>query len=395
MRLVGRNDLMLLAGLTVALFVIFVEPVARLIEYAREIEQARGLQLLPGLVILTGVYIFYQLRKRHEIRALALAAEADAHQARARESETARLVEFGRALALTRSQDEDSIRSAVTEHLPRLAPGRSGWVMLRMDGIWQPLVTLGDVRLADLERAARRAVLGEVGVVGAGAAADACFPMIAGGAPLGVLGVASQPPLTEHQHGILTTASALLGAAVKNAQLFKEIHENSVRDALTGCSNRKHALEVIDVELRRAWRSQQPLSLIMFDLDHFKRINDEYGHLCGDAVLSAVGQRMTAVLRGSDLKCRYGGEEFLILLPDTPLAGAQRVAETLRRELEENPVRWNADVIRVTASFGIATASAGEVEVSPLIGRADAALYLAKQEGRNCVRVAEVRAAIA
>ena len=126
--------------------------------------------------------------------------------------------------------------------------------------------------------------------------------------------------------------------SVKNAQLFREVRENSVSDALTGCFTRGHALEVVDAELRRARRSQMPVSLIMFDLDHFKDVNDRHGHLCGDAVLSAVGKRMKEVLRGSDLKCRYGGEEFLVLLPETPLHGARRVADTLRREIAERPV---------------------------------------------------------
>ena len=118
------------------------------------------------------------------------------------------------------------------------------------------------------------------------------------------------------------------------------MRENSLRDGLTGCFNRTHAIEVIDTELRRARRSQAPVSLIMFDIDHFKEINDRYGHLCGDAVLAAVGARMRDVLRGSDLKCRYGGEEFLVLLPETPLEGAKRVAETLRRELADMQIAW-------------------------------------------------------
>jgi diguanylate cyclase (GGDEF)-like protein len=113
------------------------------------------------------------------------------------------------------------------------------------------------------------------------------------------------------------------------------VRENSVRDGLTGCNNRTHALEVIDTELRRARRSQTPVSLIMFDIDHFKDVNDRFGHLCGDAVLAAVGVKMRQVLRGSDIKCRFGGEEFLVMLPETPLEGAKRVADTLRRELSE------------------------------------------------------------
>jgi diguanylate cyclase (GGDEF)-like protein len=126
----------------------------------------------------------------------------------------------------------------------------------------------------------------------------------------------------------------------------------------------------------------------MFDLDHFKDINDRYGHLCGDAVLASVGGRMKEVLRGSDLKCRYGGEAFVVLLPETPLHGAKRVAETLRRELADKPIQWNGEPIAVTASFGISVALPSEVDIQALIARADAALYRAKDEGRNCVRLA-------
>src|SRR4030095_1392787 len=98
---------------------------------------------------------------------------------------------------------------------------------------------------------------------------------------------------------------------------------------------RRHSMEVMDSELRRARRSRGSFSVVMFDIDHFKSINDRVGHLCGDAVLAQVGHRMKAVLRGSDVKCRYGGEEFLVLLPDTTPAGARRVADLLRTKLEE------------------------------------------------------------
>jgi two-component system, cell cycle response regulator len=165
------------------------------------------------------------------------------------------------------------------------------------------------------------------------------------------------------------------------------VKENSLRDALTGCTTRAHAMEIIDAELRRARRSQMPVSMIMFDLDYFKDVNDRYGHLCGDAVLAAVGRRMKDVLRGSDLKCRYGGEEFLVLLPDTPLHGARRVAETMRREIAERPIPWAGESLAVTASFGITQALPGEINIQAVVARADAALYRAKEE-RNCVRIA-------
>src|SRR4029077_9030404 len=151
-----------------------------------------------------------------------------------------------------------------------------------------------------------------------------------------------------------------LGISIRNAQLFRALRENSLRDALTGCFNRAHAIDVIDTELRRARRSQMPVSLILFDLDRFKEVNDRLGHHCGDAVLAAVGALMRDVLRGSDFKCRYGGEEFLVLLPETPLEGAKRVADTLRSDLANLPIEWKGETLNVTASFGVTTAMPSE-----------------------------------
>jgi len=215
-----------------------------------------------------------------------------------------------------------------------------------------------------------------------------CIPMNAGGHAVGVLGVPENSgPFTEGRWRVLAATAALLGIALRNAQLFHELREHSLRDGLTNCFNRSHALEVLDVELRRARRSHLPVSLIMFDLDHFKEVNDRYGHLCGDAVLAAIGSRMRDVLRGSDLKCRYGGEEFLVLLPETPIEGAKRVADTLRREIADLPIHWKDETLQITASFGVTMALPSEIDSEAIISRADAALYRAKEQGRNCVRL--------
>ncbi|MBI2829420.1 MAG: GGDEF domain-containing protein [Acidobacteria bacterium] len=392
MRLIGRNDLFLLLGLAVALFAIVSRPLGRVLAYAHNIDQSTGLQLLPGLVILAVVFMFHQMRKRHEVRAEALAAAAAGRQAAARAAEMERLIAFGQALA--RSLDYESIRAAVREYLATLGEGRGGWVLTRTAGQWQPLTPVDDAQAIEHERAARRA-LGESDARADSVSGDVCFPMIVAGTPVGVFCVSPEPALTDHKRTTLAAAAALLAVSLKNAELFQEIREKSVRDSLTGCFNRKHALEVMDGELRRSRRSQLPLALIMFDLDHFKAINDRYGHLCGDAVLSAVGQRMNMVLRGSDLKCRYGGEEFLILLPDTTLSGACRVAELLRRKLEAEPVRWGEVDVPVTASFGLTAVASGELDVLAIIGRADAALYRAKENGRNCVCPADEHEAMA
>jgi len=281
----------------------------------------------------------------------------------------------------------------VSQHLPTIAGTNSVWVLVQQGTEW--LALTGDTRGAEdvLQWGdfAQQLLTGGHDKAPGGSSSDRAvgFPLIVGGSAMGVLGVRpTHGVLVADQRRIIEAAAALLAVSIKNAQLFREVKDNSVKDSLTGCFTRGHALDVIDGELRRARRSQTPVSLIMFDLDHFKDVNDRYGHLCGDAALSAVGKRMKEVLRGSDLKCRYGGEEFLVLLPETPLHGARRVAETLRREIAERPVPWAGEGLTVTASFGLAQTVPGEVNVHAVIARADQALYRAKADGRNCVRIA-------
>ena len=294
------------------------------------------------------------------------------------------LVEFGRALG--ESLSLDSIAEVATKYFPRLADGRLAWAMVRRGHEWHPLAVTGDRTIGECERTARIA-LGDTAAGAEGDRGDMCFPMLVAGEAVGVFGVAPDPPLPEPQRVALAAAAALLAVSVKNADLFHKLHETSVRDSLTGCANRAHAMAVIEAELSRSRRAKVPLSLIMFDLDHFKQINDQFGHLCGDAVLMTVGERLNETLRGGDLKCRYGGEEFLILLPDTTLAGAERAAEQVRGRLEERAVSWNDQNVQVTASFGLTAALPDELNVAAIIGRADEALYRAKASGRNRVCV--------
>ncbi len=390
MRVMGRNDVVLIVGLTVALFVVFSGPVSRFLDYVREIEATRGVHLLPALFILATIFSFHQLRKRQEMRDEADGVARAAREATERASEMSRLVAFGHALARSMdTESSESIRDVAAAQIPLLAPARGAWVMTRTrSGHWESLMAVGESSPTDRERAARRA-LGEADPLFGSAPGEICFPMIVAGTPEGVLGVASEPPLTDHQRSILSAAAALLAVSLKNSQLFREVRENSVRDDLTGCFNRAHALEVLDAEIRRSRRSKLPLSLIMIDLDNFKMINDTHGHLCGDAVLAAIGARMRSELRGSDLKCRYGGDEFMVILPDTPLGGAKQVSENLRQALEAHPIAWNAEQIRVTASFGVGVVNPTDQDPLAAIARADAALYRAKERGRNGVQAEE------
>jgi len=388
-----RQDRFLLAGLGIAVVVVFSGPIRYLLDLARDVERSSGLALIPALLILIFVFFIHQQGKRQEAKAHAVAAEADAVQAQGRADELERLVHFGEALG--RSLDLESIRDAATQHLPKLAESDEPWVMLRAGGHWQTLISTARDGRQDVERAreqiANRALQADGGsrITPVTADGQLCFALTAGGQTLGVLGIPDRAgPFTAGRLRVFAAAATLLAIAVRNAQLFQELRENSLRDGLTGCVNRTHAIEVINTELRRARRSQTPVSVIMFDIDHFKEINDRYGHLCGDAVLAAVGSRMRSVLRGGDVKCRYGGDEFLVLLPETPLEGAKRVADTLRREFADMPIQWKDDVLTITTSFGVTSSLPSEMDTDAIIGRADAALYLAKDRGRNCVRVA-------
>ncbi len=394
MRLFARRDAPLLAGLTAALVIIFATPISRLLDYTRDIERQSGLTLLPALVVLTVVFVFHVMRKRHDSQAQAAAAEAAKKEAERRTIELERLVAFGHALA--RSLDNTSIAAAVTQHLPRLTGTDKIWVLLLRGTKWEGLV--GDARgaeeIIEREHFADRLLGGARSASELGGTIG--FPLIVGGTAVGVLGVYANDHLLDgDRQRAVEAAAASLAVSLKNAQLFQEVRENSWRDSLTGCVTRTYATEVFDAELRRARRSQNPVSVVLFDLDHFKTVNDRFGHLCGDAVLAAVGQRMRDVLRGSDLKCRYGGEEFLVLLPETPLSGASRVAETLRREIADRVIPWAGETVSLTASFGVTQALPDEINIDAIVGRADAALYRAKADGRNCVRVAsETLAAI-
>ena len=400
MPLFNRRDRLLITGLTVALSVVFARQLSRLLDYARQAEDSYGVALIPGLIILIVVFVLHQQSQRQESRAEADAAAAAAREAEAHTKDLEQLVNFGQRLA--RSLDMDAIRDVLTALLPQMAGTPDVWVLIRTDGFWNNLLvssTLIPRREIDLlrELAAAQAVAIEPGSRsehdGVETEGQICFPMMAVGSAVGAVGFPKATTLTDSQRGILAAASSLMAVSIKNAQLFRDTRENSLRDGLTSCFNRSHGIEMTDTELKRARRARSPISVIMFDLDHFKDVNDRYGHLCGDSVLAAVGRRMKDVLRGSDVKCRYGGEEFLVVLPETPVEGAGRVAEILRAEIADNPVMYNGQRILVSASFGVTPVMASEVDAAAVIARADRALYRAKSEGRNCVRVTDPIAA--
>ncbi len=179
---------------------------------------------------------------------------------------------------------------------------------------------------------------------------------------------------------------AVRWSAPDEGRLWRQLYLRATRDALTGLLNRPSLEDRLARELERHARYGRGLALLVLDLDHFKRLNDEHGHAAGDAVLRAVGHAIAASLRSSDLAARVGGEEFVVVLPECALEQAREAAEKLRLGLAalEIPVPGGARV-RLTASLGLALAGPGEVAPAGLLARADAACYRAKGEGRDRV----------
>jgi diguanylate cyclase (GGDEF)-like protein len=175
--------------------------------------------------------------------------------------------------------------------------------------------------------------------------------------------------------------------AIQNARLYARVAELATLDELTGLSNRRSFFRQAVRELNRAVRNGRPLAALMIDLDHFKQINDRFGHTLGDWVLQKVGEVLRSELRGEDLCGRYGGEEFAVLLPETEGPKAQKVAERLRLRIAAIEIPGAEKTARVTASLGIALRPPHPVALEELLTQADHALYLAKQNGRDRVEM--------
>jgi diguanylate cyclase (GGDEF)-like protein len=385
-RLIARNDASLAMALVASTVLLFRQPLRNLFDAAHEFESRYQVDLVPALVLLVVVFVFHEYQKHAQAKADARTAAAEASQAKHRSLELAELMTFGQALA--NALDPASLQQVLWKFVPRFTHNREFWVLTRKGDRWDALLQdSSEARpLEQLEQLAIRAVGPETlrhDPDGVAIDQEFCLPLIAAGGPVGVMGVRMSPALSAEERKALGAAAALMAISVRNMQLFFEMRELSLRDALTGCFNRAHGLETLDGELRRSRRSGQPVSILMFDVDHFKTINDQFGHLHGDELLQRVGAQLARIVRSTDIRCRYGGDEFLLILPDTPALGAEQVAECVRRELSMLTVTLGDKTINVTASIGVATSVNGDRSANALVERADAALYQAKRAGRN------------
>ena len=183
-----------------------------------------------------------------------------------------------------------------------------------------------------------------------------------------------------------STIFRFLGGGNIEAEYHQVIYELTVRDALTEVHNKKFLMDFLDRELVRSVRHNRPLSVVMLDIDRFKSINDERGHLCGDHTLRELAARIKKTVRRDELFARFGGEEFVVVLPETDNKGAVKFAERLRTLVAVTPFTFAGEHFSVTVSLGVAT-TLGTEEMNPrqLLDVADKNLYAAKDQGRNCV----------
>ncbi len=173
--------------------------------------------------------------------------------------------------------------------------------------------------------------------------------------------------------------------AYRRIKLYKDIETMAITDDLTEVCTRRYFLERFEEEIKRAKARKTTVAFLMLDVDHFKMVNDQHGHLTGDQVLKEVGVIIKESIREIDIAGRYGGEEFCVVLPDTDLEGAKAVAERIRKAAANKPIKAYDTVIRITISIGLSTYPADGKVQEELIDKADWALYRAKSQGRNCV----------
>lgn len=294
------------------------------------------------------------------------------------ESRTGAALDERATLAFARSllaaTSADAFQATVEGDLPRLLGGRKVWIA------WQhaPRPTIGEPAPG---KPTRDTML-----------ADAIqewttFPLKLGDQRLGLLGVESAGGLAPAVRERIQTVLPLIAQALQSVQAVDLFREASLVDLLTGAATRREGLNRLQTEIKRAQRTRTPMAVLMVDLDHFKTVNDRFGHAVGDSLLTAIGETLKRTLRASDVRCRWGGEEFLVVLPETTLTQAQVVATNLLHHIGATMVQAGLTTVSSTASIGLTISRPGETDINRIVARADMGLYRAKNAGRSCIRV--------
>jgi diguanylate cyclase (GGDEF)-like protein len=232
-----------------------------------------------------------------------------------------------------------------------------------------------------------------------------CIPILAHGETIGLLhlefgrneagrGVTSSKEAVAERRRLGLVCAEQISLAIANAKLRDQLRDQSIRDALTGMFNRRYMLETCRREFSRATRAGQSVSILSMDIDHFKKFNDNHGHDAGDTVLRAVADCLKASFRDEDVPCRFGGEEFVAILPGTTAQAAAHKAEQVRARIEALVVRYlDGNLPRITISIGVATFPQSGDNPQAVMKAADEALYRAKDGGRNQIQLSAAVAA--
>ena len=335
-----------------------------------------------------------------------------------RNSENAMLGNMGDMLQMCKSVQESN--GVLAQFIDKLFPNTSGnfYLLNFANNLLEAVVTWGEAGLAsdpvigkDDCWALRRGQLHMVEdarsklacqhLIGPARGPYVCTPIMAQGDVLGMLHVQfgkeeqDQPAAIwqgrlESRKAWALTVTEHLSLALANLKLRETLRTQAVRDSLTGLYNRRYMEQVLNREVLRASRNRRTVGIIMLDLDHFKRFNDAYGHEAGDLLLRAVGDFLIANVRAEDIACRYGGEEFVVMLPEASLFMTRTRAEQLCKGVQSLGVNVRGELLRtVTASIGVAAFPEHGESVADLMRAADMALYAAKRQGRDRVVIAE------
>jgi diguanylate cyclase (GGDEF)-like protein len=211
-------------------------------------------------------------------------------------------------------------------------------------------------------------------------------PLLAGGQPVGWLLVELGTQPAPEERAVLDTALNQFRTCLEKVTYHQDILQLSILDGMTGIHNHRHFVQALKVEVARARRYAQPLALLLVDVDHFKKVNDQRGHLAGDAILKGLAARLKDSIRNIDMVARYGGEEFVVIAPQTDMKAAETFGERLRRRIADETFMFEDQALPVTVSIGVAETLSDTAESEEdLIRIADTRLYRAKEGGRNRV----------
>jgi len=217
-----------------------------------------------------------------------------------------------------------------------------------------------------------------------------CYPLERRGEKIGVLEVLNKKEggFTPADRRIVEAMIGPLSVALRTVAMFEHSERLTVTDDLTKLYNYRYLMRYLEAEVKRCLRYKKKVSLLFVDIDGFKRINDTFGHLVGSRALAEMGQVFKKILRETDVVGRYGGDEFVIVLPETPLNGAMVIAERIRKKVEDYEFASQELRIRLTVSLGVANCPKHTLTAEGLIKKADAAMYRAKEISKNSIKVA-------